>query len=119
MRYLLPLILILTFSNADYLATSHDNRCVYDLQPNQGNSGWCYTYSDNNNSRCNRRDKRSYFIGGYVYSSDDDTCLLKNDLKISGLTQREWDYLLAILAHVMGFTMLFLINFLAVLTARK
>lgn len=112
-------VLLSLNAKADYLYTKYSNRCVYNLTPKQNDKGWCWIYTDNNNSSCNKNAKRSQFIDGYIYDVNDDTCLMKNDLKISGLSQSEWDYLLAILAHVMGFTMLFLINFLSILIVRK
>jgi len=119
MKYLFVLFLLFSSANADYLYTKYSNRCVYDLTPYQDNTGWCFIYSDTNNSSCNSRADLDDFIDGYFYKVDTDECLLKNDLKITNLTQNQWDYLLSVLAHVLGFTMLFLINFLAILVVRK
>lgn len=105
------------FLNADYLHLK-DNHCIADLTPYQNHSGWCWRdISDNNSSYCSRRAKIDDFIDGYFL--DSGNCILKNDLRITGLTQNQWDYLLAVLANVMGFTMLFLISFLSILVARK
>ena len=119
MKYLFVLFLLFSSVNADYLYTRFANRCVYNLTPYQGHRGWCYIYSDTNESKCNKNSKLSNFIDGYYYDANTDECLMKNDLRITGLTQNQWDYLLAVLAHVLGFTMLFLISFLAILVVRK
>jgi len=113
------LILLFGFVSADYLNTRDKNHCIIDLEPYQNHTGYCYHDQRQDRDECDRRLKMKDLIDGYYYDSDDKSCLLKNDLKITGLTQNQWDYLLAVLAHVMGFTMLFLIDYLAVLVVRK
>jgi len=107
--------LISSFLFADYLYTDR-NKCVYDLTP-KNNGGWCYTYTQKNKSECNKRAKITQFLDGY--NIDSGSCTLKNDLKITGLTQNQWNVSLALLAHFLGFTQLFLTNFLAVLVSRR
>jgi len=114
---LVLLFLVTCYSNADYLNTKTSNQCVYDVTPYQDHKGLCYTKRSNDNSYCNSKLRFKDLISGYELKGSD--CVLKNDLKITGLTQSEWDYSLAFIAHVLGFTMLFLINFLSVLIARK
>ena len=120
MKHLLILIIALvTLANADYLNTKDNNHCAINVQPYQDHTGLCWHDQNTDHDDCNRRVYYKHLIDGYEYNADDDTCLLKNDLKITSLTQEEWDYMLAVLAHVMGFTMLFLVDFLSVLIARK
>ncbi len=102
---------------ADYLNTKTSNQCVYDVTPYQNETGLCYTKRSNDQSYCSTSLRFKHLIDGYELINSD--CLLKNDLKITGLTQNQWDYLLAVLAHIMGFTMLFLINFLSTSIARR
>ncbi len=105
------------FLNADYLALKDNNHCAADLVPNQDNSGWCYHDMNDDRDECHKYYKMKDFIDGYVFT--DGKCVMKNDLRITGLTQDEWRYFMAVLAHVLGFTMLFLVSFLSVLTVRK
>ena len=118
MKPILIILALISVTSADYLNTKSNNICVYDVQPYQGHKGWCYTKRSNDNQRCDSRLKMNQLIDGY-YLNDDGDCVMKNDLRTTGLTQNEWDYNLSLLAHVMGFTMLFLINFLSVLVVRK
>ena len=118
MRFLLLVfILFSAFSFADYLNTRGRNHCIYNLTPNQDSSGWCYTDRNTGNDRCNRNLKMKDLINGYQLD-DDGNCVLKKNLYITGLTQNQWDYLMAVMAHVVGFTVLFLVLFITVLVAR-
>ncbi len=119
MKHLVTLLLLTLFTSADYLNTKTLNTCIYDVEPYQNNTGLCYTNRSDNTNNCDKKLTYSDLIDGYYYDTDTNNCLLKNDLKTTGLTQNQWDSMLAILAHVLGFTMLFLINFLSVLVARK
>lgn len=108
-------LLITTSSFSDFLLRS-DNHCIYDITPYQDNSGYCYTARSTGVTYCNKSLTYNDFIDGY-YVVDGD-CVMKNDLLITGLTQNQWNYLLAVLAHVLGFTMLFLINYLSILVSK-
>jgi len=112
MKFLFIFISFCSFVSADYLNTKTSNQCIYDVTPYQNNTGLCYTKRSNDQNYCNKNLKYKHLINGYEFKNNE--CLLKNDLKITGLSQNQWDYLLAVLAHVMGLTMLFLTNFLAI-----
>ncbi len=112
MRFVFLFVSLFSFASADYLYTKASNQCVYDLEPNQNSKGWCYTKRSDDSSHCNTKTKITDFISGYEYKNSE--CHLKNDLKITGLSQSEWSYLMAVLAHVLGFTFLFLIGFLSI-----
>lgn len=116
MKKLIFLSFLLTCLNADYLYTKN-NHCVYDLYPNQSDSGWCYTDRSNGNNYCRRRATIDDFINGYNYVNSE--CLLKNDLKTTGLTQDQWSYIMAILANVFGFIFLFLVGFSSLKVSKK
>ena len=118
MKPILIILTLISIASADYLNTKTSNQCVYNVRPYQDHTGWCYTKRSNDHDYCNRHLKMKDLIDGY-YLNDDGDCVEKNDLRTTGLTQNEWDYNLSLLAHVMGFTMLFLINFLSVLVVRK
>ena len=109
-------VLVITFSNADYLNTKTTNQCIYNVSPYQNHKGLCYTKRSNNQNFCSTTLSYSKLIDGYEYKNSG--CYLKNDLELTGLTQNQWDYLLAVLANIIGFTMFFLINYLAVNVAR-
>ena len=106
----------ITLLNADYLYVKNSS-CVYDLEPNQGNSGFCFTYTATGKSRCDKGSELSDFVDGYT--NDGKRCNLKNNLKISGMSQDQWNMSMVLLAHSLGFTQLFLINFLVILIARR
>ncbi len=100
-----------------YLFTQN-NHCVTGLTPYQNSSGWCYVdVSDDNNSYCDDTVSINNFIDGYYF--DGSNCLLKKNLEITGLTQNQWDWNMALLGHFSGFTVLFLISFLSLLMMRK
>lgn len=102
-------LLIVTSSSADYLYPSEKNICVSVLSPFQGSTGVCYTVTSTGVITCDKLANYDDFIDGYEYLTPD--CVLKNDLSLTGLTQNQWNYFLAFLAHLIGFTMLFLTNF--------
>ena len=114
--YMFVFVLVITFSNADYLNTKTTNQCIYNVSPYQNHKGLCYTKRSNNQNFCSTTLSYSKLIDGYEYKNSG--CYLKNDLELTGLTQNQWDYLLAVLANIIGFTMFFLINYLAVNVAR-
>jgi len=119
MKFLL-LSFILAFTlKADYLYIG-TNICVHSLniQDYEGKGIYCYTKSiDSDIKECSVDAKYTDFINGFEYKSD--ACTMKNDLKITGLTQEQWSFNMALLAHFLGFTQLFLINFLVILVARR
>ena len=114
--YMFVFVLVVTVTNADYLNTKSSNQCVYNVQPYQNEKGLCYTKRSNDQNICSTSLRYKHLINGYEYKNSG--CYLKNDLELTGLTQSEWDYLLAVLANIIGFTMFFIINFLAVNVAR-
>lgn len=116
MKKLLLFCLLSIFSNADYLLLTN-NHCIYDLSPNQNDTGFCFTDHSDDLGYCSTDLTMNSFIDGYEYI--DGICDLKNDLKITGLTQNQWNYQLALAANFIGFAMLFLIGFLSILVSRK
>lgn len=83
----LVLFFIFTLSiNAEigtYLYTKN-TKCIFDLQPNQNDNGFCYRYfTSPNRQRCTRTAKLSQFIKGYDYNNSE--CKLEHDLKVTGL----------------------------------
>jgi len=116
-KIFLFMFLVFSVANADYLNTRDNNHCIIDLEPKQNSKGWCYHDQNQDRDECDRRLKMSDLINGYIY--EDDECVLKHDLKVTGLTQKQWNSYMAFLAHALGFTMLFLVDFLAVLVARR
>jgi hypothetical protein len=116
---MLLLVALTIITKADYLNTKDNNHCAINVQPYQNHTGLCWHDQNTDRDDCNRRVYYKHLIDGYYYDSDNDACLLKNDLSITSLTQNQWDYMLSILAHVMGFTTLFLVDFLSVLIVRK
>jgi len=117
MKNLLILLILTLTINADYLNTKDKNHCIINLVPNNNKKGWCYHDQKQDRDECDKKLTMNKLINGYEYV--DNKCQLKNDLKITGLTKNQWDYLMAVLAHIVGFTMLFLISFLSILIARK
>ena len=68
-----------------YLYTKN-TKCIFDLQPNQNNNGFCYRYfTSPNRQRCTRTAKLTHFIKGYDYNNS--KCELEHDLKLTGLTK--------------------------------
>ena len=102
---------------ADYLNTKTKNICIYDVEPYVNHKGLCYVKRKNNQSFCNTKLKYKDLIDGYERKAG--KCVLKNDLALTGLTQSEWNYLMAFLAHAVGFTFFFLSTYLVNLIARK
>ena len=117
MKHLFLIFAFSLFLNADYLNTKTTNQCVYDVKPYQNHKGWCYTKRSNNQSYCSSTLKIKDLIAGYEYKDGD--CVLKNDLGLTGLSQEDFDYLMALIAHFLGLTTIFLVNFIAVLTVRR
>jgi len=111
-------VLMIVGVHADYLNTKTKNHCVYSLLPNQNNKGWCYTDRNTGEDECDRRLTIDQLIDGY-YLDDDGNCVLEENLKITGLTKNQWDWLLALMGQLVGFTVLFLVSFLAILSSRK
>lgn len=103
-------------ANADYI-NFQNNHCVVNLTPNQNSTGYCFLDKHDNINYCDTSLNIDSFENGYTFETN--TCLKSNDLQVTGLTQNQWDFLLAVLANVVGFTMLFLIGFLSVLISRK
>ncbi len=104
----LMIIFFTVFLNADYLY--HDN-CVYDISDN------CYTYSSDNSRICDQDIIIEDFIGGYKYA--DGNCTKDEIFNQIGLTQHEWNFQMALMGNLIGFTTLFLTLFLTVLWGRK
>ncbi|RRS30984.1 MAG: hypothetical protein P794_05035 [Epsilonproteobacteria bacterium (ex Lamellibrachia satsuma)] len=118
MKYIFSLFFILlTFSNADYLNTKSNNICVYDLEPYQNNTGWCYVNRADGQSYCDNSLQFTDLYDGYVFI--DNKCVLKNDLRLTGLTENQFNFLFALQGNLIGFSMLIMLLFLAVLTSRK
>ena len=116
MRYLISIFAFTLLLNADYLHTDN-NHCVINLAPYSDNRGLCWHDQHDNNDYCDTKAKYKDFEDGFSY--EDNLCLYRNDLSVTGLTQSEWDYMLAFVANLLGFTMLFMVSFLSVLIARK
>ena len=118
MKFVLLVFVSFFILKADFLALRDRNHCVYNLEPKQNSSGWCYRDRNRDKDRCDRFAKIDDFIAGY-YLDDNGNCILKKNLKITGLTQNQWDWNMALLGHFTGFTVLFLISFLSLLMMRK
>lgn len=116
-KKIMLMIALTLFVNADYLNLKANNICVYDLTPYQNNTGWCYTDRITSTVFCDPLLTIDDLIAGYDLNGT--YCVLKNDLRITGLTESEYNFYLALIANFMGFTMLFLISFLSVLVTRK
>ncbi len=108
-------LLITTSSFSDSLLYSN-NHCVYDIEPYHSNTGLCFSDRLDSLRYCDEEITHNDFMDGY--SLVDSNCVVKNDLLLTGLTQNQWDYLLAVLAHILGFTMLFLVNYLSILVSK-
>ena len=68
-----------------YLYTKN-TKCIFDLQPNQNDNGFCYRYyTTPDRQRCTRTAKLLQFIKGYDYNTSTGNCDLEHDLKITGL----------------------------------
>jgi len=117
MRFLFFLLVLSVFSNADYLAIRNNNHCVIDLAPNQDDIGWCFHDQSEDSDICESNRTIDDFVAGYYYDGSD--CLLKNDLKVTGLTQNQWSYIMAIIANVIGFVFVFLVGFSAFKVSKK
>jgi len=117
MRYLIILFLFTFFLSADYLNTRDNNHCAYDVEPKQDSKGLCYTDSNDGTDECDRRLTYDDLIDGY--NLEDGKCVLKHNLKVTGLSQQNWNLYMVFLANGLGFTMIFLISFIAILTVRK
>lgn len=115
-KILFILLISVTYSNADYLHTTNNNICVSGVTPYSGNTGWCYVSSVDGLTYCDDTLSLSSLYDGYI--DNNGSCILKNDLAFTGLTQNQFNYLLALLAHALGFTMFLLINYLAIIVAR-
>ncbi|MDQ7083945.1 MAG: hypothetical protein Q9M36_03010 [Sulfurovum sp.] len=116
-KYLSFFLFFSLFLSADYLNTLDRNRCVYNVQPNQNRQGICYTITLNNRDLCDVNLQYSDLIDGYEQVGGG--CFLKNDLQLTGFTQIEYSYFLALIAHVLGLTMLILISYLSIQIARS
>jgi len=122
--FLLFTLIFPLYLSADYLNTKDSNHCAYDVEPND-NAGWdgeatglCYTDRNDDRDECDDDLEFDDLIDGY-YLNDDDKCVLKHNLRITGLSQSAWYSMMAILGHVLGFTTFFLISFLSILVARR
>lgn len=111
------LLFIFTLTiNADYLKISN-NHCITSITPDQNNTGFCYFDIDLNTSYCDSNLKLTDLIDGYFY--EDGYCLYNNDLLLTGLSQNQWNYYMAFMANLLGFTMFFLISYLSIMIAKK
>jgi len=115
MKYLISILAFTLFLNADYLYVSN-NHCVIDLVTRDG-GGWCFHDLNDNVNVCEKNSDRDDYLDGYSYV--DGSCQYNNDASVTGLTVSEWNFMIAILANLIGFTMLFMVSFLSVLIARK
>lgn len=109
--------MIVTSSSSDYLHTTEKNICVYDVNPYTGQNGWCYISRNDGLSYCDKLLNYSDLIDGYELVGSN--CVMKNDLHLTGLTQNQWNYLLSLLAHFIGFTLLFLTNLTVIYVVKK
>lgn len=116
MKHLIALLLLTLTLQADYLYTGN-NHCINNLVPNEDKTGWCWHDIAEAKDYCDKNELIENFYDGYSYV--DGQCLYKNDLTLTGLTQNEWNYMIAIMANMIGFTMFFMINFLSIMIARK
>ena len=119
MRLVSFLIFFSIFCNADYLNNNSDstafNQCVKNLKV--VNNGKIRFKLSSNNSVIREVSTLDMYIDGYVYKNNQ--CTIQADYLKLGLTENQWNNQLATLANNLGFTLLFLICFLAVLVMRK
>jgi hypothetical protein len=114
---LLSFFVYTVVSRADYLNTATSNQCVYNVVPYQDNTGWCYTKREDDRTYCNKNLNLDDLIDGYYLDGED--CLLKKDLKITGLTENQLNYQMYLMGNFVGFSSLIIMLFLVVLSTRK
>ena len=94
-----------------YLYT-RNTRCVFDLQPNLNNNGFCYRYfTSPNNLRCTRTAKITQFVKGYDYNQSTNRCELEHDLRITGLNKESHSNIMIYLS--IAFSFIFLQHYLS------
>ena len=116
-RVIIFIAMIFSASQADYL-NYNNNHCIYNLTPKQNDTGWCFTDRNTGNDKCNRRLNYNRLLDGY-YLDDNGNCVLMPNLLVTGLSASQWRFQLALLGNLVGFTLLFLLLFLVVLSSRK
>jgi len=88
-----------------YLYTKN-TRCIFDLQPNQNENGFCYRYSNHPNTlRCTKTAKLTHFIKGYDYNTSTGECVLEHDLKLTGLDKDAYNNVMLFLS--IAFSLIF------------
>lgn len=121
MRILLLFIFFTYFLNADYLY--NNNTCVSSfksINKNRPNRKQCrifYSAGGRVNLRPQCLDLN--LINGYTYDANLATCSLDNDWSKVGLSEEDWNFQIAIVANLTGFTIYFLVNFLSILVMRR
>ena len=96
---LLFLFITVTFLNADYL---YQNTCVIDLSEEK--KGYCYVYSNDGSSDCDKNAVSSDFVDGYSYI--DGSCVV-SDYNSLGLSVEDYGFYMALMGNFVGFTVLF------------
>lgn len=100
---------------ADYINTN-TNKCVYNLSPNFGGKGWCYTNRENGVDACSIKAEFTDFIDGFYL---DGKCKMYDDLQKTGMSYSQFQFQQALLANLYGFFVFFMIGFLFVLQGRR
>jgi len=98
MKYFIILIAITFFVRADYL---YNSVCVYNL--NEAKKGYCYQYSEDSSSSCDKNSNLSDFLDGYELV--DGNCVLSDSSKL-GLSLENYNLNMALLGNFVGFTIL-------------
>ncbi len=109
--------LLTTYSNADYLNTRTSNHCIYSVEPYQDSSGLCYIDRHTGDNVCDKRLSFDDLLDGYEFV--DGGCYLKKDLEYLQLSENQFNYQMAFIGNLMGFSFMFLILFISVLMGRK
>ena len=114
MKKLLFILFIFTqvsFSKVGTFLYTKNTRCVENVIPNPNDKGFCYEYSSNLGTQyCTKKAKLSHFIRGYIFESN--TCRIEDDLKLTGMTKDEYNYIIIFIAIsfvLVFFTILFML----------
>ena len=107
-KIFLLIFLSLTFSlsaNADYFL-KNKNKCVSDFWYDQNTGYVYYIYSDKPDTEYKSFSKSYVFIPGYEYNSSVKTCSLPVIVKQLSLTSSDYNFLMALLGLLIGFSFL-------------
>lgn len=118
LNFFVSFMLIVTFSNADYLYIKR-NTCVKDIIIHTTeNKGFCWTRVSNDTQYCSKTAllDRHFFNGWHNVSG---VCTQIKAPNALGMTFEEYNFMQALLANLAGFFLIFLAGFLFVLQGRR